>query len=90
MAEERIAIVASITHQLAERVYFHTTHQQTVMHEMTDEDLFSRLDDLAKGAPPIGKPLFEVENRKLETSDDIVIESLFNHCTSKSISNAQV
>ena len=77
---ERLALVAAITHPLASKVYHHDIDGEIWAYEMTDEDLFGRLDDLAKGAESIGRKMFAVQNRKLTITDSEVIETLQSYC----------
>jgi ectoine hydroxylase-related dioxygenase (phytanoyl-CoA dioxygenase family) len=81
---ERLAVVAAITHPNAERVYYHKTYNEIVMHELLDIDLFSRLDNLAKGESPVGKAIKKVPYRVLEISDDDIVNQI------KTLGNVEV
>lgn len=87
---DRVAVVAAITHSKAERIYHHTIDNKTWAYKLTDDDLFSRLDELAKGADPLGERLFNIENRKLDSPDFQIIEKLLEHCPSKTSYNATI
>jgi hypothetical protein len=87
---DRVAVVAAISHINAERVYYHTVDNNTWIFEMTDNDLFSRLDELAKGETPKGRKLYPVDNRKLVLPDEMIIAKLLKNCPSKTVYDASL
>lgn len=88
--EERLAVVAAITHPEAKRVYHSLQEDGVWLYEMTDEDLFGRLDNLAKGAAPTGEKLMPVPNRVLNRTDDEVIRTLRTQLSIKTQANVEV
>lgn len=78
--KERLAVVSAITHTNAKRVYFHKTNDKVNMYELTDTDLFSRLDDLAKGGMPTGDLLEPATYGGLEISDEEIVQQLTAFC----------
>jgi hypothetical protein len=66
----RIAVVAAIAHHASENVYFHGEGVQKVtMYELTEIDLFSRLNELSQGHKPLGRVIKSVEPCILQLND---------------------
>ena len=76
---ERLAVVAAITREEAPHVYFHQQGDVVNKFELTDADLFGRLDHLAKGGMPEGKLIGTVPYRVLNMADAELIEQLRQH-----------
>lgn len=73
---ERIAVVAAVSNDNADTVYFNKEIDEVWVYEMTEEDLFGRLDNLAKGLFPKGKKIEKTYNRDLTTNNSVILSKL--------------
>lgn len=74
--EERIAVVAAVAHNDAPLVYYHRQEGEVHQFTLTEKDLFSRLDDLAKGMLPEGANNGMVTKRCLEQQEEQLVQEL--------------
>jgi hypothetical protein len=88
--EDRLAVVAAITNSHACSVYHHRVNNEVLLYELTEEDLNSRLDDLAKGDSPLGHVIKPVQPRSLNFTNDEIIQRLTDFCRSKNNLHAEV
>jgi len=77
----RVAVVATFAHREARKVYFHRNDKLVYLYGLTETDLFSRLEELARGSAPLGGLLKEVPFRYLELSDDDLQKHLSSYCS---------
>ncbi len=88
--QDRLAVVAAIAHIEAQQTYHSKEGNEIWTYEMTDDDLFGRLDDLAKGGKPFGKKIQKVQYRALNITDEEMIVSLRNFCSKNINEHAEV
>lgn len=72
---DRLATITAVCHPDATRLYYHKNGDTLQTYELSDEDLFSRLEPLAQGALPKGK-LLETRQGFHNINEDIT-EDLF-------------
>ena len=89
-ADDRIAVVAAVAHPSASRVYYHKSGNIIYKHALTNEDLFSRLDDLAKGEAPMGAKISSVAYSVLDSSIDTIKEDINRFLKDKTLINANL
>lgn len=78
--DQRLAVVAAIGHIKADKIYYHRKDKEIFSYVLTEKDLFSRLDELAKGAEPIGKKIRKVPFALLSSTDDELKEKIVANC----------
>lgn len=83
---DRLATITAVCHPEASLLYYHKNGTTLETYELTDEDLFSRLEPLAQGALPKGK-LLHTEPNFHNINDDITEELFINRYQNQAHAN---
>lgn len=76
-SKDRIAVIAAITNISSEICYFQKNANEIEVYELTEQDIFSRLPELAQGQIPKGK-LLRKENKKAELNERNILDCILN------------
>ncbi len=73
--QDRIAVIAAVANVNATLCYFQKTSDGVEVYELTEEDIFGRLSDLAQGKIPKGKFLRK-ESQQNTIGEEIILERI--------------
>lgn len=77
-SEDRMAVIAAVCDPKADLCFFHRNNNMVEVYPLSEEDVFSRLPQLASGEHPEGVPLRNFHFDHREQTDDELLEMLRN------------